>query len=97
MFICVVELSISLVFITQSYSAVPKTVRLNSTHYFTIKMPNKCEIQQLAFNQSLDIGYYDFMKIYRKCANEPYSLVDDTTLTSDPPLRFRKNLIKEIT
>ena len=35
------KLNISLVFITQSYFAVPKNIRLNSTHYFLIKIPNK--------------------------------------------------------
>ena len=35
------KLNISLVFITQSYFAVPKNVRLNSTHYFFMKSPNK--------------------------------------------------------
>ena len=31
------KLNISLAFITQSYFAVPKSIRLNSTHYFVIK------------------------------------------------------------
>ena len=31
------KLNISLVFITQSYFAVPKSIRLNSTHYFVCK------------------------------------------------------------
>ena len=35
------KLNISLVFITQSYFAVPKNVRLNSMHYFIMKIPNK--------------------------------------------------------
>ena len=31
--------------------------------------------------------------IYKKCTDNSYSfLVDDTTLSSDNPLRFRKNL-----
>ena len=34
LFIRGTKLNISLVFITQSYFAVPKNVRLNSTHYF---------------------------------------------------------------
>ena len=38
------KLNISLVFITQSYFAVPKNIRLNSTHYFFIKIPNKWEL-----------------------------------------------------
>ena len=39
------KLNISLVFITQSYFFVPKNIRLNSTHYFLMKIPNKRELQ----------------------------------------------------
>ena len=35
------KLNISLVFITQSYFATPKTLRLNSTHNFAIKILKK--------------------------------------------------------
>ena len=38
------NLNISLAFITQSYFAVPKNIRLNSTHYFVMKIPNKREL-----------------------------------------------------
>ena len=34
------KLNISLVFITQSYFKFPKEVRLNSTHFFIMKIPN---------------------------------------------------------
>ena len=37
------KLNISLIFITQSYFAVPKN-RLNSMHYFIIKFSNKWEV-----------------------------------------------------
>ena len=88
------KLNISIVFITQSYFKVPKDVRLNSTHFFIMKIPNKRELQQIALNHSSDIDFKDFMNIYKKCTKEPCSfLVDDTTLPSDNPLRFRKNLL----
>ena len=88
------KLNISIVFITQSYFKVPKDVRLNSTHFFIMKIPNKRELQQIALNHSSDIDFKDFMNIYKKCTTEPYSfLVNDTTLPSDDPLRFRKNLL----
>ena len=87
------KLNISLVFITQSYFKVPKDVRLNTSHFFIMKIPNKRELQQIALNHSSDIDYKDFIKIYKKCTDEPYSfLVNDTMLASDNPLRFRKNL-----
>ena len=89
------KIHISLIFITQSYFKVPKNVRLNSTYFFIMKIPNKRELQLIALNHSSDIDFKDFMKIYKKCTVEPYSfLVNDTTLPSDGPLRFRKNLLK---
>ena len=87
------KLNVSLVFITQSYFKVPKDVRLNTTHFFISKIPNKRELQQIAINHSSDINTKDFINIYKKCTDKPYSfLVNDTTLSSDDPLRFRKNL-----
>ena len=89
------KLNISILFITQSYFKVEKDLRLNSTDLFIMKTPNKRELQQIAFNHSSDIDFKDFMKIYKKCTVEPYSfLVNDTTLPSDNPLRFRKKLLK---
>ena len=38
------QLNTSLVFITQSYFKVPKDVRLNSAHFFNMKIPNKREL-----------------------------------------------------
>ena len=74
------KLNISIVFITQSYLKVPKDVRLNSTHFFIMKIPNKRELQQAALNHSPDIDFKDFMKIFKKYTAEPYSfLVNDTT------------------
>ena len=73
---------------------MPKDVRLNSTHFFIMKIPNKRELQQIVLNHSSDIDFKDFMNIYKNCTAEPYSfLVNDATLPSDDPLRFRKNLL----
>ena len=54
------KLNVSIVFITQSYFKVPNDVRLNSTHFFIMKIPNKRELQQIALN------HLDFMKIYKR-------------------------------
>ena len=89
------KLNISLVFITQSYFKVPKVVRLNTTHFFIVKIRNKRGLQQIATNHSSDISTKDFINIYGECTFEPYSfLVIDTTLASDNPLRFRKLFLK---
>ena len=87
------KLNIPLVFITQSYFKVSKDVRLTSTHFSTMKIPNKRELQQIALNHSSDLNSKDFINIYKKYTAKPYSfLVNDTTLASDNPLGCRKNL-----
>ena len=73
------KLNISLVFISQLYFKLPKIIRLNTTHYFIMKMPNKRELQQIASNHSADFDFKDFMKLYKYFTKEP--------------LRFRKNLL----
>ena len=45
------KLNISLTFITQ------KNIRLNSTHSFVMKIPDKKELQQIACNHSSDIDF----------------------------------------
>ena len=92
------KLNISLVFITQSsYFSVPKNIRLNSAHYFIMKIPNKQELQQISINHSSDIEFQDFMNLYKICTEKPYSfLVIDTTFASDNLLRFKQNLLERI-
>ena len=91
------KLDISLVFITQSYFSVLKDVRLNTIHYFIMKINNKRELQNIAINHSADIDYQDFKKIYRECTKESYDfLIIDTTLPASDPLRFRKNLFDSL-
>ena len=54
-----------------------------------MKINNKRELQNIAFNHSADIHYKDFMKIYRECTKEPYSfLTIENTLSQSNPLRF---------
>ena len=59
-----------------------------------MKIANKREHQQTASNQSSDIEIKVLMKLYKDYTKEPNSfLVNDTTLSSYNPLRFRKNLL----
>ena len=51
------KLNISIVFITQSYFRVLKDVRLNSTHFVIMEIPNKTELQQIALNHPSDIDF----------------------------------------
>ena len=62
-----------------------------------MKISNKQVLQQIVFKHWSDIGFEDFMNLYKNCPAKPYSLlVIDTTLGSENPLRFRKNLLEKI-
>ena len=83
--------------ITQSYLAVPKNIRVNSTHYFIMKIPSKQVLQQIEFNHSSDIDLRDYMNLYEKYTTKLCSfLVIDVTLASDNPLRFKINILERI-
>ena len=59
-----------------------------------MKINNRKELQNIAINICADIGYNDFVRIYRKCTRKSYSLMTiDTTLPASDPLRFRKKLL----
>ena len=58
---------------------MPKTVRLNATHYFIMKIPNKRELQQIASNHSSDSDLKDFIKLYKDYIKEPYSFLVNNT------------------
>ena len=91
------KLNISIIFIIQSYFAVPRNIRLNSTHYFVMKIPNKIELQQIVINHSLDIDIQDVLNLYKRCTAKPYSfLVTDTALASANPSRFKKNRLERM-
>ena len=82
------KLNISLVFMTQSYFAVPRNIRLNSTCYFIMKISKK-----KTFNKPhLIIHWILTFKTYIKAI---FVLVVDTTLASDNTSHFRKNLLKK--
>ena len=79
------ELNTSIVLITHSYFAAPRNIMLNSTYYFIMKIPNKEELKQIAFDHWSDIEF-------KKCIAKSCSfLLNDCTAESDNLLRFRKN------
>ena len=52
------------IFVFITILPVPKNIRLNSTHYFAMKIPNKRKLQQIAFNYSSHIDFQDLIKVY---------------------------------
>ena len=90
------KLNFPLIFNAQWYFFfVPKSVSLNSTHYFIMKVLNKYELRLIALNYSPGMTFGNFLKIYRQnTIKPPYSLlVNDNALPSDIPYSFWNNLV----
>ena len=75
------------------YFALPKSIRT----LFFLKIQNKQELQQIAFNHSSDIDFQEFINLYKTCTAKPYYfLIVNTTLASDNSSLFRKNVLEGI-
>ena len=89
------KISISIVFITQSYFRALKDIRLNSMRYILMKISNKKELKKIAEEKSGHLDYKDFLKIYNYCTKEPYSfMLIDTRPTAS--VTFKKNVDEPI-
>ena len=51
------KLNILLVFISKSYSQVSKNVRINTTYFFIMKIPDRRELQEIATTYLYDIDF----------------------------------------
>ena len=54
-----------------------------------MKIPNKHELQQTAFNHLLDIDFKDFMNLKENALQNQFFLVNYTTIGSRNPSYFR--------
>ena len=62
-----------------------------------MKIPHNRELWQKPINYSSDTDYKEFINPYKKCtAKSCFFLVNDITLASDNPLRFKRNLLERI-
>ena len=60
-----------------------------------MKISSRKDLQNVAINNSADIDYKDFVKIYWECTKKPYHfLTIDTTSPASDPLIFKKNLFQ---
>ena len=69
-----------------------KKIRLNSAHYFIMKIPNEEKLQQISLNHLSNIDFREFMHLYSQICTVwtvklNYFLVIDATHTSDNSLK----------
>ena len=77
---------------------VPENISLSSTHYFIMKIQKKRDLQQISFNHSADIEFEDFINLTKNVTQRKtiFLFMIDTTLASNNPVCFRKNILERI-
>ena len=69
------KLNISLKFILQSYTTIPKDVRHNTTYFFIMKLVNRQQLQQITINHSSDIDFKDFIRLFKNSSAKACSFL----------------------
>lgn len=80
----------SLIYLSQSYFDIPKTIRLNCNYVILFNLGNKRELTELHKVYATRIDKDEFMKLYREATNTPYSFLMIDNKTQHLCQSFRK-------
>ena len=86
---------ISIMYLTQSYFKVPKTIRINCTYIILKKLASTRDLNMILSDYNLGVSKDTLLEIYKYCTRikEEFLLLD---LDSVPEHRFRRNLLEII-
>ena len=80
----------SVIYISQSYYAVPKDLRLNCNYFVLFDFQNGRELEQFQRDHATHIDRKDFIELYRDAVDQPYSFMVIDKHTKLQPLMHRK-------
>jgi hypothetical protein len=81
----------SVIYLTQSYFAVPKTIRINCSHFAFFECPTENEFNQIARDQCTDLDKKDFKHLFSSATEEPYNFFFIDKYAKQKPLKYRRN------
>merc|ERR1711871_604369 len=82
----------SIIYLSQSYFRTPRDIRLNCNYYVFFEIPNRREVSMLYGELGLDLEKDEFIRIYGKATEDPFSFLMIDRRTSFKQLRYRKNI-----
>lgn len=84
------HIPVSLCFLVQSWSGLPKTLRLNAIVFALFKTGNKRELYWIWENFGAQLEYEKFLQVYNYAVEEPHSFLYIDTAPKREYMRFRK-------
>lgn len=83
----------SMIYISQSYFDVPKTIRLNCNYFSIYEVPTRNELTQLCKDHCAGVSFDEFQGMYKKATNDRHSFLLIDKVSNVDIMKFRKNFI----
>ena len=88
---------VSMMYLTQSYFAVPRLIRLNSTNVMLKKLSSMRDLNMILADFRLDVSKEELQKMYKQCTDQFENFFHIDVATNDDTMRFRKNFTEPLT
>lgn len=79
----------SVMFLSQSFHAIPKTIRLQSGYVLLRNIDSKKDFNLIASNYNTGENSQQLFKMYEKAIKQPFRFFMIDLITTDPRLKFR--------
>lgn len=87
---------VSIMYLTQSYFAVPKLIRLNSTNVFLKKLSSMRDLNLILSDFRLDLTKEQLQRMYKTCTDDFQNFFQIDVATNKDELRYRKNFTEPL-
>ena len=76
-------------YLVQSWTGLPRVIRLNATHFLIYKTGNKRQLSQIYDNFATFVTEDQFLEAYKYATSKPYGFLYIDTDPKEPSMRFR--------
>jgi len=82
----------TVMYLSQSFFAIPRKIRLNCSHYAMFNSPSKSESKRISNEIAPDLEQKQFLKYLNRATEDDYNFLFIDTTQKKKLLRYRKNL-----
>ena len=83
------HIPITICYLMQSWMGLPRTIRLNATHFIIYKTRDLKQIKQIYENFATCVTFEEFMRVYEYAVSKPHGFLFIGAEPKEPYMRFR--------
>lgn len=80
---------VTICFLVQTWTGLPRSIRLNATHFILFKTGNIQQLKQIYEHFGTQVSWQDFESLYTHCVNKPHGFLYIDTEPKQEHMRFR--------